>query len=134
MKGPLGRRQRRFAERAAGTSSAAPPENTVLISSTIALRPQFGDAFRNLHLQRPRRNYRSAGMALQVQIFRDDQTVFTAPMAKVKTTEVPDLTRIPYAAELSLTSFPAGRYVLQVTVIDRAARASATQRVNFVID
>jgi VWFA-related protein len=73
-------------------------------------------------------------VGLQVQIFRDDQPVFTAPLTKVRTTDIADLTRIPYAAELSLAAFPAGRYVLQVTAIDRIARASTSQRVNFKID
>jgi hypothetical protein len=37
-------------------------------------------------------------------------------------------------AELSLASFPAGSYVLQLTAIDRPAKASASQRVSFVIE
>jgi len=73
-------------------------------------------------------------VALQVQIFRDNQPVFTAPISKVKTEGLPDTTRIPYLAELSLASFPAGRYVLQLTAIDRTARTSASQRTNFVIE
>jgi VWFA-related protein len=73
-------------------------------------------------------------VALQVQIFRDNQPVFTAPLSKVKTEGLPDTSRIPYLAELSLASFPAGRYVLQLTAIDRTARTSASQRTNFVIE
>ena len=73
-------------------------------------------------------------VALQVQVFRDDQPVFTAPLVKVATDGIPDLTRIPYAAELDLASFPAGRYVLQVTAIDRSAKTTATQRTNFVVE
>jgi hypothetical protein len=37
-------------------------------------------------------------------------------------------------AELSLSSFPAGSYVFQVTAIDRPAKASASQRVSFTIE
>jgi VWFA-related protein len=73
-------------------------------------------------------------VALQVQIFRDDQPVFTAPLSKVMTEGLPDASRIPYAAELALASFPAGRYVLQVTAIDRAAKTTASQRTSFVVE
>jgi VWFA-related protein len=72
-------------------------------------------------------------VALQIQLFRDDQPVFTAPLSKLTTEGFADPTRIPYAAELALASFPAGRYVLQVTAIDRAAKTSASQRTSFVI-
>jgi VWFA-related protein len=73
-------------------------------------------------------------VALQVQVFRDDQPVFTAPLIKVTTEGVPDLKRIPYAAELALSSFPPGRYVLQVTAIDRSAKTTATQRASFAVE
>ncbi|OLE54076.1 MAG: hypothetical protein AUG51_09535 [Acidobacteria bacterium 13_1_20CM_3_53_8] len=73
-------------------------------------------------------------LALQVQVFRDDQPVITAPLHKVTLNSDTDLARIPYAAEVPLANLPVGRYVLQVSVIDRIARASATQRINFVIE
>ncbi|HEV2864595.1 MAG TPA: VWA domain-containing protein [Pyrinomonadaceae bacterium] len=73
-------------------------------------------------------------VALQVQVFRDDQPVFTAPLTKVRHEGLPDLTRLPYAAELPLSTFPPGRYVLQVTAIDRATKALAVQRTRFDIE
>ncbi len=73
-------------------------------------------------------------VALQIQVFRDDQPVFTAPLIKLSTEGVADMARIPYAAELALASFPAGRYVLQVTAIDRSAKTTATQRTSFVVE
>ncbi|MCA1591459.1 MAG: VWA domain-containing protein [Acidobacteria bacterium] len=73
-------------------------------------------------------------VALQIQIFRDDQPVLTAPLKKVSTEGIPDHTRIPYAAEVALDTFPAGRYILQLTAIDRSAKTSASQRVNFTIE
>jgi VWFA-related protein len=73
-------------------------------------------------------------VGLQIQIFRDNQPVFTAPVIKVATEGIPDPTRIPYAAELALNSFPAGRYVLQVTAIDRSSKASVSQRTSFVVE
>ena len=75
-----------------------------------------------------------ADVALQVQVFRDDQPVITTPLSKVRTEGLTDHTRIPYAAEIALAQLPAGRYVLQVTAIDRAAKASAPRRVNFTVE
>ncbi|MDT5262235.1 MAG: hypothetical protein QOC61_1239 [Acidobacteriota bacterium] len=73
-------------------------------------------------------------VALQVQVFRDDQPVFTAPLSKLKTEETEDLARIPYMAELGLGTFPSGRYVLQITAIDRTGKTSASQRTSFIIE
>lgn len=73
-------------------------------------------------------------LALQVQLFRDDQPVVTTPLRKIELTGVSDFARIPYAAELSLNGLPAGQYLLQVTAIDRAAKVNASQRVNFFIE
>lgn len=73
-------------------------------------------------------------VGLQVQVFRDDQPVITSPLRKVNTTGIDDLARIPYAAELSLNDLAVGRYVLQITAIDRVAKASTSQRVNFFIE
>lgn len=73
-------------------------------------------------------------VAIQVQLFRDDQPVMTSPLRKMAVDGVTDLARIPYAAELSLARLPAGQYSLQLTAIDRVAKASATRRVKFVID
>jgi VWFA-related protein len=72
-------------------------------------------------------------VALQVQIFRDDQPVVTKPLVKIDTGGMPDLARLPYGEDLSLGELPAGRYVLQVTAIDRAAKASATRRASFIV-
>lgn len=73
-------------------------------------------------------------VALQVQMFRGDQPVLTAPLRKITVNSDTDLARIPYAAEIPLANIPAGRYILQVTVIDKIARSSATQRINFVVE
>ena len=73
-------------------------------------------------------------VALQVQIFRNDQPVVTRPLFKMETAGMPDLARLPYGEDLSLSSLPAGRYVLQVTAIDRAAKTSASRRASFVVE
>jgi hypothetical protein len=71
-------------------------------------------------------------VALQVQIFRDDQPVVTTPLRRVST-ESQDLARLAYAAEIPLQEMSAGRYVLQVTAIDRIAKTSASQRIRFEV-
>jgi VWFA-related protein len=72
-------------------------------------------------------------VVLQIQIFRNDQPVVTDELRKV-TPEGQDFSRIAYGAEISLASLVAGRYALQVTVIDRVAKTSASQRVNFTVE
>jgi VWFA-related protein len=73
-------------------------------------------------------------VAIQVQIVRDEQPVVTTALKKVSIAAVPDLMRIPYAAEVSLSGLPAGRYLLQVTVVDRVAKKSASQQSRFEIE
>jgi hypothetical protein len=62
--------------------------------------------------------------------FRDDQPVITTPLRKVGLEGVQHMSHIPYAAEVPLEGLPAGRYVLQVTAIDRSAKTSSSQRVS----
>jgi hypothetical protein len=71
-------------------------------------------------------------VALQVQIFRDDQPVVTTPLRKVST-DSQDLARLAYAAEIPLQEMSAGQYILQVTAIDRIAKTSASQRIRFEV-
>ncbi|HVS83205.1 MAG TPA: VWA domain-containing protein [Pyrinomonadaceae bacterium] len=73
-------------------------------------------------------------LAVQVQVFRDNEPVITDPVHKVSVEGIADLSRLPYAAELALSSLQPGRYVLQVTVIDRIAKTSASQRFNFEVE
>lgn len=72
-------------------------------------------------------------IAVQVQVVRDDQPVVTTSLRKIHSDGVIDLQRIPYAAEVSLEDLLPGRYVLQVSVIDRVAKTSATQQTHFDI-
>jgi hypothetical protein len=72
-------------------------------------------------------------VAIQVQVLRDDQPVLTTTLRKVATAQIEDLARVPYAAEIPLDNLLAGRYLLQVTAIDRVAKTSASQRINFEI-
>jgi VWFA-related protein len=72
-------------------------------------------------------------VAIQIQVFRDDQPVITTALSKVKTEGLTDLMRLPYAAEVALDQLPVGHYVLRVTVIDRIAKTSAAQQIDFEV-
>jgi VWFA-related protein len=72
-------------------------------------------------------------IAIQVQVVRDGQPVVTAALRRVSTEGVSDIARIPYAAEISLSGLPAGQYRLQVSVVDRIAKRSASQHTRFEI-
>ena len=73
-------------------------------------------------------------LAVQVQLIRDNEPVITTPLKKIETEGTTDLTRLPYAAEIPLQALSAGRYLLKVTVIDRIAKTSASQQLDFQID
>jgi hypothetical protein len=73
-------------------------------------------------------------LAVQVQIVRDEQPVTTTPLRKISVEGLTDLSRVPYAAEVSLDGLPAGRYLLQVTVVDRIGKKSASQQNRFEIE
>ena len=73
-------------------------------------------------------------LAVQIQVFRDNEPVLTDPLHTINTDSATDLTRIPYAAELKLEGLAAGKYVLQLTVIDRIAKTSSSRRYRFQVD
>ena len=73
-------------------------------------------------------------LAVQVQLFRDNEPVITTPLHKIQFEGTSDLRRLPYAAELNLEGLQPGRYLLLVTVIDRVAKASASQKFSFQVD
>lgn len=73
-------------------------------------------------------------VAAQVQILRDSEPVLTTPSKKVATAGAEDLSRLPYGGDLSLEGLAPGHYVLQLSVVDRIAKTSATQRVKLDIN
>ena len=70
-------------------------------------------------------------VAVQVQVVRDDQPVLTTALRKLNVDGVADLARIPYAAEIPLTELTPGRYLLQVTLIDRVSKQSTSRQTHF---
>jgi hypothetical protein len=73
-------------------------------------------------------------VVLRVQVFRGDNLVIGTPLSRLRTEGIADLSRIPYFAELNLQGMPSGRYVLQVTALDRTAHTNASQSMNFEIE
>lgn len=72
-------------------------------------------------------------VAVQVQVVRDKQPVITTTLKKIPTEGLSDLGRLPYAAELPLRELAVGSYRLQVTIIDRTSKLSATQQTRFEV-
>jgi VWFA-related protein len=72
-------------------------------------------------------------VAVQVQVVRDNQPVVTTTLRKINTEGVVDLTHLPYAAEVSLSSLTSGQYLLQVTIIDRLSKQSTSQQTHFEV-
>ena len=70
-------------------------------------------------------------VAVQVQVIRDDQPVITTALRKISTDGVLDLARLPYAAEIPLSELLPGRYLLQVSLIDRVSKQSTTRQTHF---
>ncbi|MGI8835246.1 MAG: VWA domain-containing protein [Pyrinomonadaceae bacterium] len=75
-----------------------------------------------------------ADIALQLQLIRDSQPVMTTPLKKIPTENLADPTRMIYAAEIPLAGLPAGRYLMQVTIIDRVSKQSASQQTRVEIE
>jgi VWFA-related protein len=70
-------------------------------------------------------------IAVQVQVIRDDQPVITTALRKLSTEGVTDVMRLPYAAEIPLSTLLPGRYLLQVSLIDRLAKQSTMRQTHF---
>jgi VWFA-related protein len=70
-------------------------------------------------------------VAVQVQVIRDDQPVITTALRKMNTEGVADLARLPYAAEIPLSELLPGRYLLNVTLIDRVSKQSTSRQTHF---
>jgi VWFA-related protein len=111
-----------FVYNAVGANSVVPtPESPDRVASDVSMIPTSSTGA-------------GPDLAVQVQVFRDNEPVITDPLHKVSVEGIADLSRVPYAAELTLSGLQPGRYVLQVTVIDRLAKTSASQRFNFEVD
>jgi VWFA-related protein len=71
---------------------------------------------------------------IEARVLGGDRTVVLMPAARVPTDTTKDLARLPYWAEIDLGRLPPGRYVLQVTAVDRQTRSAASQQSSFVVE
>lgn len=76
---------------------------------------------------------RLADVAIQVQVLRNNKPVITTAVKQIPTQSGQDQDRLPYASEISLKGLAPGRYVLNISAIDRAAKTSASEQVRFDI-
>lgn len=114
------------------TAGAAPQQALINVNRRFARASRL--LFQTFVYNAARGGAAAPDVALQVQIFRDDQPVITVPIRKLSTDGVADPTRIPYEDDFALDQLPPGRYVMQVTAIDRVAKTSASQRLSFEIE
>ena len=76
---------------------------------------------------------RMSDIAIQVQVLRNNRPVITTAVKPIGIQTGQDQDRLPYATEVSLQGLAAGRYVLSITAIDRAAKTSASEQMRFDI-
>jgi VWFA-related protein len=70
-------------------------------------------------------------LAAQVQVFKDGKAIISMPFPKVAVDASVDPARVPFTADINLGSLQAGRYILQVTVEDRATHKTVSQQTAF---
>ena len=75
----------------------------------------------------------SKNLAARVQVYKDRQPVVSIPFTTVAANKEDDPQRIPFKAKINLAGLQAGRYILEVTVEDRASQKRASQRTAFYI-
>lgn len=78
-----------------------------------------------------RANGAKSDLFAQAQVYKDGQAVISSPFKKVTEDAQTDPARVPFAADINLSTLPAGRYILKVTVEDRAARKIVSQQTAF---
>ena len=125
---------------ASGEASGATTDPAAIAKSRLSVDRHFNRAshLRFLtfiyNVSRGANGNEAPDVAVQVQVLRDDQPVLTTPLRKIEYDNSTDLARLPYAAEIPLETMLPGRYVLQVSIIDRISKTSVSQHINFEID
>jgi hypothetical protein len=75
----------------------------------------------------------SSDLAAKVQVYKDGQAVISMPFKKVTAGAQTDPARVPFTAEINLAALQAARYILQVTVEDRATQKTVSQQTAFYV-
>lgn len=76
----------------------------------------------------------SNDLMARVQVYKDGQEVISTPFKTVAQDKQSDPDRIPFNAEINLAGLQSGRYILVVTVQDRARQQTSSQRSAFYIE
>jgi hypothetical protein len=73
-------------------------------------------------------------LTAQIEVVGNGKTVVKTDPRKLATATMDDPQRIPYGGHFPLSTLPAGRYVMNVTITDQIARSSASQRLSFQVE
>lgn len=101
------------------------PDRRFARSSRMRLQAQIFNAIRGAG---------APDLTLELQLSRDGQVVIATPPTAVSTQGVTDFGRIPLIAEFPLDGFQPGRYMLKMTITDRAAKKSTAQQMDFAVE
>ncbi len=72
-------------------------------------------------------------LAAKVQVYKDGKAVISTPFTRVAAGSQTDPARVPFTAEINLAALQAARYILQVTVEDRATQKTVSQQTAFYV-
>jgi hypothetical protein len=71
---------------------------------------------------------------IQARVLQDGKTLITMPARKLPTDSMKDHARVPYWAELSLSTLARGHYQLELIATDRTTKSSTIQTLRFVVE
>jgi VWFA-related protein len=75
----------------------------------------------------------NSNLAMRLQVFRDGQSIISTPVKIVSPDKHADPRRVPVNEEINLSGFQPGRYLLVVSVEDRATQKIALQQTVFYV-
>lgn len=78
--------------------------------------------------------YAPPTLAAQVELLKNGTPIISTSPRPLSTMGMTDLARIPYSGQFPLTSLAEGRYHLKITVFDKLANTSVSQRMSFLIE
>ncbi len=72
-------------------------------------------------------------LAAAVQVYKDGQPVVSTPFQEIASGSQTDPARVPFMGDIKLGTLPAGRYILRVTIEDRASKKTVSQQTVFYV-
>jgi VWFA-related protein len=107
-------------------------EATLSVDRRFARDSQLRYVLYVYNANRGRAGTAQPNVALRTRIYRDGSIILDGAETNLST-EGQDPTRLAYAAEIPLERLAPGRYVLEVTATDRAAKATKSRRFSFEV-